>query len=191
MRYKLYPLRRLVKNYTLPVIIGIIALLVISYLAFLFVAHIVERVGEHSVQGAPTITAAKIDQVLCNAGSPACGKGQVIYDDGVAAGINPAYALAFFQHESTFGTAGVARSTHSIGNLRCIKSVPCVGGYAYFRTWEQGIQAWYDLINSSIYIGSGHTTVESIIPIYAPASDHNDEQAYIQSVVSAVQSWAN
>ena len=145
--------------------------------------------GQHSIQGAPTISAAKIDSILCGAGSPACGSGQQIYTLGVTYNINPAYALAFFQHESSFGLAGAARSTHSLGNLRCIANYPCPGGYAAFPSWSEGFQAWYALIDSDVYVRSGRTTIETIIPRYAPSDDNNDVNGYINSVVSSVASW--
>src|SRR5436309_10532110 len=63
----------------------------------------------YSVLGAPTVSAAFINSVLAAAHSPAAGKGQALYDDGIKYGIDPVFALAFFQHESSFGTTGVAR----------------------------------------------------------------------------------
>lgn len=86
------------------------------------------------VVGKPTMTASFINRVLSAYGSPAAGKGQALYDLGVAYGIDPVYALAFFLHESRFGTTGEARTTLSLGNERCIADRPCVdqsqGGYA-------------------------------------------------------------
>src|SRR5438128_2528842 len=65
--------------------------------------------GPYSVLSAPTITADFINRVLASYNSPAAGKGQALYNYGVQYGIDPAFALAFFLHESQFGTAGVAR----------------------------------------------------------------------------------
>src|SRR5579884_1076744 len=105
------------------------------------------HMGPYSVLGKPTISAAFINQVLASYNSPAAGKGQALYDLGVKYGIDPAFALAFFQHESTFGTAGEARTTMSLGNLRCIPNRPCVdqdrGGYAQMKSWEDGFEIWY------------------------------------------------
>jgi hypothetical protein len=149
--------------------------------------------GQHSVQGPPTVTVAKMHQLLCDAGSPACGQEQELYNEGVAANINPAYAMAFFKHESSFGTAGMAMSTRSLGNLRCYNGAACSmvnGGYASFGSWSDGFQAWYNLINN-LYIKQWHAnTVETIIPHYAPSSDGNNEQGYIDAVVSDVQAWS-
>jgi hypothetical protein len=94
------------------------------------------------VLGSPTISAAFINRVLAAYHSPAAGLGQVLYDDGVQSGIDPVYALAFFLHESAFGTTGEARKTLALGNERCIPDRPCVdldrGGYAQMQSWEDG-----------------------------------------------------
>src|SRR5213082_3185726 len=70
----------------------------------------------YSVLGPPTVSAAFINQVLAAAHSPAAGKGQALYSDGVRYGIDPVFALAFFLNESSFGTTGVARFSLSFGN---------------------------------------------------------------------------
>ncbi|HTI15576.1 MAG TPA: glucosaminidase domain-containing protein [Dictyobacter sp.] len=153
-----------------------------------------------SIYGKPTITIVQINKILSYYHSPAAGQGQAIYNEAVNYGIDPAIELAFFWHESGFGENGMARITHSIGNLRCIDNAACVntqGGvcqpgqscYASFPSYDAGAKAWCALLSSSLYRGDGLTTVESIIPRYAPAADNNDEQAYINSVETAVQTW--
>jgi hypothetical protein len=150
---------------------------------------IVRSTGDSVVSG-PTITATYIDHVLCSNGSPACGTGQDLYDDGVQAHIDPAFALAFFFHESSYGKAGMATATLSIGNMRCMDGYGTAysndGCYAAFTSWHQGYVAWYRLING-LYIHTwGLTTVAQIVPRYAPTADHNDEPAYIASVEASV-----
>ncbi|GER82759.1 MAG: glucosaminidase domain-containing protein [Thermogemmatispora sp.] len=149
--------------------------------------------GPYSVLGKPTITADFINKVLAAYHSPAAGKGQALYDYGVQYGIDPVYALAFFMHESTFGTQGVARETKSLGNIRCIPTRPCTSpdghGFAVMYSWEDGFLQWYKLIRNLYVAQWGLVTIEQIIPKYAPAADHNDEQAYIQAVEHAVDTW--
>lgn len=149
--------------------------------------------GGHPIYGKPTLTASQIDVILAAYHSPAAGQGQTLYDLGVQYGIDPAYALAFFMHESTLGTQGEARATHSLGNLRCINGAECIdqdrGGYAAFASWHDGFHAWFVLITSDLYKGDGRTTVETIIPRYAPTADSNNETAYISALVYCVQSW--
>jgi hypothetical protein len=145
--------------------------------------------GSSSVEGPPTISAAFIDSVLAHAGSPAKGTGQALYQDALQYGIDDAYALAFFQHESTFGTTGVATVTLSLGNIRCTPGYQCIEGYRAYQSWQEGYEDWYKLIRN-LYIDKwGLRTVQAIIPVYAPASDHNDVPGYIAAVENAVKVW--
>ena len=143
----------------------------------------------YTVVAAPSISADFINQVLSAYHSPAAGKGQTLYDLGKHYGIDPAFAQAFFLHESSFGTQGEAKKSLSLGNLRCIPNYRCADGYAQFDTWEDGFKAWYQLIRNLYVDQWGLTTVDQIIPRYAPAADHNDEQAYIHSLKHALDTW--
>jgi hypothetical protein len=150
---------------------------------------LLQQTSSYSVLGPPTVSVPLINQVLASYHSPAAGKGQALFDDGVKYGVDPVFALAFFMHESSFGTTGVAQFTLSLGNLRCISAYSCYNGYSSFPTWEAGFDAWYSLIRD-VYVDAWHlSTVEQIIPTYAPASDHNDVAGYISAVESAVDSW--
>jgi len=146
------------------------------------------------VLGKPTITAAFINEVLASYHSPAAGKGQALYDLGVKYGIDPAFALAFFLHESSMGTTGVARTTLSLGNLRCIPNRPCVatganGYFAQMYSWEDGFEQFYKLIRNLYVAKWGLVTVDQIIPVYAPSSDHNDVKAYVGALKHAINAW--
>ncbi len=149
--------------------------------------------GPYSVLGKPTITANFINQVLASYGSPAAGLGQQMYDLGVRYGIDPVYALAFFMHESLFGTTGEARVTKSLGNLRCIPTRPCIdqnrGGYAQMYSWVDGFEQWYKLIRNLYVAQWGRVTVDQIIPKYAPNSDGNNEAEYIATLKREVDVW--
>src|SRR6266516_7222634 len=83
----------------------------------------------YTVVGQPSISADFINHVLDSYHSPARGKGQALYDYGVKYGVNPAYALAFFLQESSFGKHGVAATTHSLGNIRATAGHPEYNGY--------------------------------------------------------------
>ena len=154
------------------------------------------KLGHLSVLGAPTITVEQIEAVLAEYNSPARGQGQVFYDLGVKYGINPAIALAFFIHESGAGSnpAWAGRKpdgtyTHNVGNIICTEGWRCHGRFRDYDNWHAGIEDWYKLINE-LYIGEWkRTTVDDIIPRYAPAADNNNEGAYIQAVKDMVQRW--
>jgi hypothetical protein len=149
--------------------------------------------GPYSVLGKPTISASFIDQVLASYNSPAAGKGQALYDLGVKYGIDPVFALAFFMHESLFGTTGEARATLSLGNLRCIPTRPCIdqdrGGYAQMNSWVDGFEQWYKLIRNLYIAQWGLVTVDKIIPTYAPNSDGNNEAEYIATLKHEIDTW--
>jgi hypothetical protein len=137
----------------------------------------------------PSVSVDFINQVLDYYHSPAAGKGQALYDDGVKYGIDPVYALAFFMQESTFGTQGIATVTHSLGNIRANSGDPQYHGYRMYSTWEAGFADWYKLMARQ-YIGQWKlTTVDQIVPIYAPGSDNNDVTTYISNVKNAVDVW--
>lgn len=152
-------------------------------------AQMASQTNGYSVIGKPSISANLINRVLCSASSPACGTGAALYADGIRYGIDPVYALAFFEHESAFGTTGVARVTRSLGNIRCTPGYACLYSFRAYATWQAGYVDWYRLI-LNLYIKQWHlTTVEQIIPVYAPARDGNDPQAYTAAVENAVNQW--
>jgi hypothetical protein len=152
-------------------------------------------VGEHSVVGTPTIDAEVVDAVLAKYGSPAAGTGRAWVQLGQQYGIDPAYALAFFIHESTAGTnpgwAGLkpgGGSTHNVGNIICAGYPTCFGRFRDYGSWEEGIEDWYKLIKRE-YVGDrGVHTIEQIIPIYAPSFENN-VPGYVQVVVGLVDEW--
>jgi hypothetical protein len=143
------------------------------------------------IAGRPTITAQKIDEVLARNHSPAAGLGEFFMKEGERTGINPAYALAFFEMESSFGKLGAASKNNSIGNIRGRGA----GGYQHYASWEEGTRAWFNLIKDH-YVGDGPrsfhaTTLPGIIKHYAPRRDHNNEEAYVAQVRRRVREWAD
>ena len=141
-----------------------------------------------SILGPPSLSVAFINRVLSAYHSPAVGLGLVLYADSLTYGIDDAYPLAFFLHESSMGKAGMAHATHSLGNIRCTPGWSCLGGYRSYATWAAGFHDWFSLMVNE-YLPRGLSTVPTIIPVYAPSADHNDEHAYITAVLSAVSVW--
>jgi hypothetical protein len=145
--------------------------------------------GSYDLVSAPSISVQQIESVLQQYGSPAAGQGQVLYDMGVRYGVDPAFALAFFVHESACGTRGVARSTHSLGNIRWTEGYDNFQGYRSYASWQDGMEDWYKLITDLYINGWGLRTVDQIIPVYAPSADGNSPQNYVASVKWLVDSW--
>lgn len=151
--------------------------------------HTQPPISHATVTGGPSLSVAFVNQVLEAAQSPAQGTGQALYDFSKQYQIDDAYALAFFKAESQYGTTGQARVTRSLGNIRCAGYSSCLNGYRAYASWQQGYQAWYELIRT-LYVNQWHlTTIDQIIPVYAPKGDGNDPPAYIATVKSLVTQW--
>ena len=149
----------------------------------------VAALGEGAVVGPPSITVGRIRTILRGYDSPALPEAQVFHDLGVQYGIDPAYALAFFVVESRAGTRGIARETHSIGNIRARAGEPAHEGYRLYASWREGIEDWYRLI-AEVYVGEwGLTTIDAIAPVYAPDWDNNDTAAYARAIKRLVARW--
>lgn len=140
------------------------------------------------VTGKPTLNAGFINNVLCSASSPACQTGATLHKLGIKYGIDPAYALAFFRHESSYGLNGIARDTKSLGNIRCSYGYICKDGYRAYKSWEEGYEDWYRLIATQYVQEWKLRTVQQIIPVYAPTNE-NDTTEYIRVVESSVTVW--
>lgn len=110
-----------------------------------------------------TLTAAQFAVFLRAKRSPAAIEAAAIYGALVSAGVDPAVALGQFGAESSFGTAGYAKTTRNWGNI--VISRPALphwsrafGGrpwkapngrtYAAFRTWRDGARAYAALLKT-------------------------------------------
>lgn len=139
--------------------------------------------SQYEVLQNPTVSADQINALLANYHSPVSGQGQMIVNLGVKYHIDPAYVVATFGNESTFGTKGESTKSLSPGNLRCIASARCADGYAQMDSWEMGFEKLYDLLaNSQYYITAGKTIPDTIIPTFAPSGDGNSPSSYIANV---------
>ncbi len=151
--------------------------------------------GNYQLQGGSSLSAQQVDSILASYNSPAAGTGQTWVELGRRYNIDPAYPLAFFIHESTAGThpnwAGQksdGTTTHNIGNIICAGYPSCYGRFRDYGSWEEGIEDWYRLIDDEYIEGRGITTLDEIIPIYAPSIE-NDVGGYTNVVKQLVDSW--
>ena len=82
----------------------------------------------------------------------------------------------------------MARFTRSLGNIICSGYPTCFQGFRSYASWQVGAWDWFRLIASE-YLPRGLTTVQTIMPVYAPASDGNNPASYIAAVVQAAATW--
>jgi hypothetical protein len=152
-------------------------------------------VGDYRLRLPSSLTADEIDRILASYQSPALGTGYIWISVGAEYQIDPAYALAFFIHESVAGThpqwAGRkpdGTTTHNVGNIICAGYPTCYGRFRDYASWEEGIRDWFRLIDTEYIRARGIQYVQEVIPIYAPAFENNVE-SYINHVCSLVDRW--
>lgn len=138
----------------------------------------------------PRISREMFDQVLREAHSPVAEVARECYDIIQAYGLDPAVALAFFRHESSYGKAGVAARSKNWGNLRRGgRAREVIGGFAYYDDWRESLRDWCDLIRHRYIEELGLDTVAKILYRYAPPSE-NDTALYVARVEGYVHEWA-
>lgn len=158
----------------------------------------------------PDMTELAFIGVLKAAGSPALSSAHAVYQECVKRRVSPAFLLAMFQHESGYGLHGWAAKTFSWGNTRppSFGAIPTVvfdqdsGDWYYwegarpsgrrylcaYRDWiDGGVSTVARFVEHAPY--AGKTTVEEIIPVWAPSSDGNDTARYIAAVLASMAQW--
>ena len=130
-----------------------------------------KHVQPYSVLGLSPIGEAKINKVLCDAHSPACGTGHTLYNMGFAEGIDSEFALSIFHEGSNFG------------KLSCSPTAACITYDG--KSWTTSYKAWFDTINGPEYVGAGLTTIPQIIAKMSPP----DETAYAADVNASMTAW--
>lgn len=147
-----------------------------------------------TLRSAPRISQAQFNRVLENYKSPCAPFGAECYEIIAASGLDPAVALAFFGHESVFGTRGITTETKNWGNVRTpYKTERAIGkhpkNFAIYATWQDSLRDWCDRINERYIQQRGLDTVEKVVPVYAPSFDGNVPQTYIEHVNKLVAEW--
>lgn len=151
--------------------------------------------GETSIVGPPSINYETVLRVLqLRPASPLIPYAQEIWAESQAANIDVAFALAIWLKESEFGTTGAATTTRNMGNLICEAADPavrsgCSGRWATYASWPDAIGDWFAYVNRR-YVAIGLTTVEALLPVYAPPSE-NDTALYIDQVTGWMREWGS
>jgi hypothetical protein len=142
----------------------------------------------------PTISVATFRGVLEQAQSPALAEAEAIYQVGVRQGVDPAFLLAIFARESSYGTSTTVgrradgSPTMNWANLACEGYPRCYNGRREYPSWTAGADDFAGVLVDD-YRSQNLQTVESIIPVFAPASTQ-DTPGYIQQVLALMARWA-
>lgn len=150
---------------------------------------------EHvTVRAAPRCTFDQFVAVLQRYKSPALPEAEPIWKYCVKVGVDPAGALAIFEHESSCGIAGRAVKTLNWGNLRTGmgRQESTTGGFASYGgklPWLASAADFCDRLLQVYENTWGLTTYERLLPTYAPRRDGNQPTAYIAAVRKRVASF--
>ncbi len=154
--------------------------------------------GDYPILAAPSIGLTQFRSVLVAANSPAASEAPGLYDAAIQYGVDPAVLLAVFQHESSFGKAGAAVSTHNVGNLVYTgASVPFgavkSGRWASYPTWTASAQDTARLLSvygrNAIRPGVDTSSILSFPKVWAPSSDGNSPSNYGASLSRSIAGW--
>ena len=146
----------------------------------------------------PRISEERFEEVLRQAGSPAAPEARSGYRAVAAQGVDPLLALAIFRHESRLGTAGLvpAYDLRNPGATRSSRTgvgepvqPPGRGQFWRYPSWTEGFRdlAARLVDPGFVYAQRGLRTIGEVIPTWAPASDGNSPQNYIQAVVRTME----
>jgi hypothetical protein len=162
---------------------------------------------DYAFVSAPRCSSAVFSTVLASRNSPATSLATELYAIPLSFGLDPAVALAFFDHESKYGTVGLAVETLNWGNIRrgqgreirhktfYYPNGKSRGQFAVYNSWANSLHDWCTLIlNGYVRGGIGRgilDTVRRAIAVYAPADDENDPDGYANTVIALVTRWQN
>ncbi len=148
-----------------------------------------------------SLSAEEVEAVLKAYNSPAVGVGEASVGFCKEYGIDNAYWLAQFIHESTAGTAGAAVETANTGNIIGSYNGHQKGRFRdYQGDWKMGTQQHFQLLAcyqsggaesfcDGLYSGKKHDTIVDAIATWAPAEDQNDPASYAAAVQKDVSNW--
>ncbi|HET8627449.1 MAG TPA: hypothetical protein VFL91_08515 [Thermomicrobiales bacterium] len=156
-----------------------------------------------SIYGANDLT--RQDWSARLAGTPIAAEADpgVYYDLVATYGLSHAFILAVGVKEHNLGraTTGIQHDYHtkSWGNARSVILpashgqivVTPKGPYATFPTWRAGLDDLCYRLTAPNYVYrlNNATTVETVLPLFAPASDGNDPAAYAAQVLAWMAQW--
>lgn len=147
------------------------------------------------------LDASDIDAILRRSGSPLAGLGTTILQAAQSHGIDPAFALAIWRHDSSFGKAGAGAKNFNPGNLICKagRGGSCNGRWHHYNSWADAVIDWFayaDRVYKSkpanqIILGEKINVhiINGFVKKYAPKSE-NDVGKYIDSISSAFIMWS-
>jgi hypothetical protein len=156
-------------------------------------------VKDYLILAPPRIHELTFATILKDAGSPVASVARAAWDGIVLYDVDPALALAIFQHESGYGRNGAATTHRNWGNLRTSPGFPSSKGFVLYPTWAAGAKDAARLL--SVY-GRNRIryskkkkrwrvtgTARTFPFVWAPSADGNRPTAYGDAIVRKVNEY--
>lgn len=123
-----------------------------------------------SIVGAPTLTAATVDKIFAQMGSPMVGTGNVVEQTARQTNIDDAFALGVWWTETNDGAAGVGRADRNPGSVRGSYGYPSAyDGYTIYPSYAAAITDWFTILKNH-YVSRGLTSVYNLCYSYVGTS---------------------
>ncbi len=123
-----------------------------------------------SIVGAPTLSAATVNKIFAQMGSPMVGTGSVVEQAARQTNIDDAFALGVWWTETNDGAAGVGRADRNPGSVRGSNGYPSAyDGYTIYPSYAAGITDWFNILKNR-YVSRGMTSVYSLCYSYVGTS---------------------
>lgn len=124
---------------------------------------------------------AQLDQELT--GSPLAGKGATIAQLAAKYGVPVSVAMGILKQESSYGRN--AANTYNYGGLT--GGDPATGNrFRAFGSVDEGLDAVIGNMGTPLYRGK---TIAQFMQTYAPSTDGNDTNAYINNILTLDHQW--
>jgi hypothetical protein len=108
-------------------------------------------------------------------------------DPYTAAGDLSALCLAMLGHESSFATDFDADPA---SNLNPLNLRPRGGtGFMAFDSYSGCVGEWRDRLLDPTYRYADTVSIEDLVHVYAPSSDHNNETEYVTAILDRFAAW--
>lgn len=119
-----------------------------------------------NIVGAPTLSAATVDKIFTQMGSPMVGTGSVVEQASRQTNIDDAFALGVWWTETNDGAAGVGRADRNPGSVRGSYGYPSAyDGYTIYPSYAVAITDWFSVLKSR-YVSRGLNSVYSLCYSY-------------------------
>lgn len=145
--------------------------------------HHVIQYADVDIEGPPTLSAATIDKIFTQLGSPMAGTGTIVEYAAHTTQIDDAFALAVWWAETNDGEAGVGRTNRNPGSVRGNIGFPTTyDGYTVYSSYAIAVVDWFHLLRNH-YLNRGFTTVYDICHPYVATTS---AEAWAAKVVTLI-----